>query len=102
MFFPKNIDGGLNLRYRRGSSISGMIGKMIISEVLNSTYKSKWRIGNDINRCTLCGRCEIICRRNALHVDRTTKAWTLNNRRCIHCLDCVMACPTKCLSQVRL
>ena len=81
MFFPKNIDGGLNLRYRRGSSISGMIGKMIIS---------------------LCGRCEIICRRNALHVDRTTKTWTLNNRRCIHCLDCVMACPTKCLSQVRL
>ena len=54
MFCPKNIDGGLNLRYRRGSSIGGMIGKMIISEVLSSTYKSKWRIGNDINRCTLC------------------------------------------------
>ena len=60
MFYPKNSDGGLNLRYRRGSSISGMIGKMIISEVLNSSYKSKWRIGNDINRCALCCRCEIV------------------------------------------
>ena len=95
--------GENNLRYRGGgSSIGEMVGKLIISEVLNSTYKSRWRIGNNINKCTLCGKCELVCHYNALHVNKIAKTWTLNNRLCNHCLACVVACPSRCLSQVRL
>ena len=91
------------MRYRGGQpSMGNFVGKMLISELLNATHKPRWRIGNNINQCNLCGKCELICNQNALHVNPMAKTWTLNNRRCTKCLDCVIACPTRCLTQVNL
>lgn len=91
------------MRYRGGSSsLGGMLGELFISELLNSTYKSRWRIGNDINNCSLCGKCQKICPGNALTVDRIAKTWTLNNRLCEQCLSCVVSCRSRCLTQVKI
>ncbi|WP_407389589.1 4Fe-4S binding protein [Methanobrevibacter woesei] len=88
------------MRHRRGSSSIGLeIGKLIFSELLNVKYKSRWRIGNNINQCNLCGKCELICSSNAIKVSRPNKTWTLNNMRCNQCLRCVMSCPVRCLKQ---
>lgn len=91
------------MRYRGGrSSIGGMLTELVFSEVLNSIHKSNWRIGNDINQCKLCGKCEAVCSRNALNVNPISKTWTLNNRLCNQCLACVVACPARSLTQVKL
>ena len=88
------------MRHRRGSSSIGLeIGKLIFSELLNVKYKSRWRIGNNINQCNLCGKCELICSSNAIKVSRPNKTWTLNNMRCNQFLRCVMSCPVRCLKQ---
>lgn len=90
-------------RYGAGNSISALeIGMQIFSEFLKSSHKSRWRIGNEIQRCSLCGRCQAVCPVNAITVSVHNKTWTLNNRRCTQCLNCAVKCPTHCLTQVRL
>ena len=97
------INEVLNLRYRGGKSSIGLnISKLIISELLNSKHTSKWRIGNNIKQCSLCGRCEIVCNSRAIAVNRHKKTWMLNNGQCNHCLQCIASCPMQCLTQVRL
>lgn len=93
------------MRSRHGmghSSIGLELGMHLFSEFLRSSHKSRWRIGNDIHKCTLCGKCEFVCHVNAITVSRHNKTWTLNNRRCNQCLECLMKCPARCLTQVRL
>ena len=63
------------LRHRRGSTSAGLeIGKFIFSELLSAKYKSRWRIGNDIKQCSLCGKCELVCGFNAIKVNLHSKA----------------------------
>ena len=108
--FPKNLYVLKNnsiigdyLRHRDGHSSLGLIlGRFLISELLNSSFESKWRVGNEIKRCTLCGRCQVVCPVNAISVNVKNKSWTLNNRRCGHCLNCIVKCPVSCLSRVNL
>ena len=50
----------------------------------------------------LCGKCEAVCSRNALNVNPISKTWTLNNRLCNQCLACVVTCPARSLTQVKL
>ena len=91
------------LRNRHGHSSFGFeIGRFIVDGILSSKHKSRWRIGNEINKCSLCGKCETVCHRNAIQVNIHNKTWTLNNMRCNQCLSCIMACPKRCLTQVRL
>ena len=91
------------LRYRGGHSSIGLeLGKLLVTQVLKSSYKTSWRIGNNIKQCSLCGKCEKVCPMDALTVSRHNKTWTLNNMRCNKCLNCVVACPTRCLTQVSL
>ena len=90
------------IRHRSRHSIGLQIGKLFLSEFLKSSYNSSWRVGNNINMCTLCGRCEMICPVNAISVSIPKKSWILNNRHCIHCLKCIMTCPVHCLNKVNL
>ena len=91
------------MRHRHGGSSIGLeIGKFVFSELLASKHKARWRVGVDIKKCNLCGKCEFACHANAITVSRHNQTWTLNNRRCTQCLRCVMICPTRCLTQVRL
>ncbi|MDO5823398.1 4Fe-4S dicluster domain-containing protein [Methanobrevibacter sp.] len=91
------------MRHRHGNSSLGLeIVKLFFSEFLSTSYKPKWRISNNIERCTLCGRCESVCCSQAISVSTDNRTWTLNNRRCNKCLKCVMSCPARCLAQVDL
>lgn len=91
------------MRHRCGHSSLGLtVTKFLFSELLNSSYVVKWRVGNEINRCRLCGQCQVVCPVNAISVNVNNKTWMLDNRRCRHCLNCIVKCPAKCLSQVNL
>lgn len=91
------------MRHRGGSSSIGLeIGKLIFSEVFKSSYKARWRIGNNIKACTLCGRCEMVCPVNAISVSVHNRTWTFNNRLCRQCLQCIIKCPKHCLTQVNM
>lgn len=93
----------MRARHARGQSSFGLeVGRFLFSEVLSKSSKSKWRIGNDIHNCKLCGKCQMICPTNAITVSTEEKTWTLNNMRCRQCLECLMKCPSRCLTQVRL
>lgn len=78
------------------------IGKFMFFEFLKSNRNSKWRIGNNIKECNLCGKCETFCPVDAITVSSHNKTWTLNNMRCTKCLQCVLKCPARCLTQVSL
>lgn len=100
---PKNMVCKMKGRHGMGHSSIGLeLGMHLFSEFLRSSQKSRWRIGTDIQKCTLCGKCELVCHYQAITVSRHNKTWTLNNRRCNQCLKCVMSCPTRCLTQVKL
>lgn len=93
------------MRSRMGSGHGASaleIGMHLFSHVLRGSHTCGWRIGNDIKRCTLCGKCQMVCPINAITVSVHNGTWTLNNGRCNHCLKCVIRCPTQCLSQVSL
>ena len=91
------------MRHGHGkSSIGFEIGRFGFSELLSASHKSRWRIGNNIKLCSLCGKCESVCPQNAISVSVHNKTWTLNNMRCTQCLNCVVKCPKQCLAQVRL
>ncbi|MBQ9161354.1 MAG: 4Fe-4S binding protein [Methanobrevibacter sp.] len=90
------------MRYRGRSSIGFELGKFVFSELLSASHKSRWRIGNNIKICILCGKCEAVCPQSAISVSVHNKTWTLNNMRCNQCLNCIVRCPKRCLSQVSL
>ena len=78
------------------------LGMYLFSEYLKSSHSPRWRIGNEIDKCNLCGKCESVCPVDAIKVSIPKKTWTLNNRRCSQCLTCAMKCPARCLDQVRV
>lgn len=93
----------MKARHGRGQSSFGLdVGRFLFSEVLSASSRCKWRIGNDIHNCNLCGKCQMICPTNAIAVSVHNKTWTLNNRRCRQCLECIMKCTSRCLTQVPL
>lgn len=76
------------------------VGKFVFFELLNSNRSAKWRIGNNINECQLCGKCQSVCPSDAISVSKHNRTWTLNNMRCGKCLQCVLKCSARCLTQV--
>ena len=93
------------MRSRHGgghSSIGLELGLHIFSKLIDSNYKSKWRIGNNIHKCSLCGKCQFACPTDAITVSVHNQSWTLNNMRCRQCLACMVKCPINCLNQVSL
>lgn len=91
------------MRHRGGSgSVGDLITQLVFSELFIGSHRPGWRIGNNIHDCILCGKCEDKCSIKALSVDKSKKTWKLNNRVCNHCLNCVMVCPKRCLSQVSI
>jgi len=53
--------------------------------------KVQWKESN----CTFCGLCEVVCRENAISVDKAGKNLTFNEDACNYCGRCVRACPTE-------
>ncbi|MBE6500094.1 MAG: hypothetical protein E7Z80_06095 [Methanobrevibacter thaueri] len=102
LVIPKKYGDCILRHHKRHSTTELQIAKFVFSKLINSSHKSKWRIGNNISQCSLCGRCEIICPTNAIIVSRHKKTWTLNNRRCKQCLNCIVKCPSHCLTQIKI
>ncbi len=47
-----------------------------------------WKISNRQPACTVCGKCNVLCRTGAID-----KQGQVNSERCILCLDCLTGCP---------
>ena len=56
----------------------------------------KPQLSYDEKKCTLCGKCEIVCEQNVHKV--TSEQHFVNFNKCKLCLKCVKACPTNALS----
>jgi uncharacterized protein len=48
----------------------------------------------DESKCTLCGKCEKLCKQNAIRVD---KKWSTKAGLCVGCNECINNCPQKAL-----
>ena len=78
----------------RGRHGYGAGGLSLLSLARTLTKVSvKCGVKADGKKCTLCGKCEIICPANAIMVSRTAKTWELDKRRCIGCYRCIHTCP---------
>ncbi|AMK15340.1 NADH-quinone oxidoreductase subunit I [Methanobrevibacter olleyae] len=44
-------------------------------------------------KCILCKKCEIICPRGAIQVDKKNRKWYFTPSKCIKCYNCTNICP---------
>lgn len=67
------------------------------------TFKhSKGELKIDMEKCILCGVCQMRCPSQCIKVDKQAKTWEVDPFACVYCGVCVDACPVKCLYQESL
>ncbi len=67
------------------------------------TFKDvKGELKIEMEKCILCGVCQIKCPSQCIAVDKKDKSWEVDPFACVYCGICVEACPAKCLFQERL
>jgi len=55
-----------------------------------------------MDKCILCGACQIRCPSQCIVVNKQEKTWQVDPFACVYCGICVDACPVKCLYQERM
>lgn len=55
-----------------------------------------------MEKCILCGVCQMRCPSQCIKVDKQAKTWEVDPFACVYCGICVEACPVKCLYQEKL
>jgi NAD-dependent dihydropyrimidine dehydrogenase PreA subunit len=51
----------------------------------------------DVETCTGCGACVVMCPANVFRVDPEEKADPFQLGRCVGCMACIESCPVKCI-----
>lgn len=72
----------------------GCIDKKTRSKIHSLEGGIKW----DKDRCIFCGKCEKICDREAIEIDKKGKTLQVFYHNCRYCRHCISACPQKALS----
>ncbi len=86
----------LKARYRGGHG-GGLPLDLIGHFIAPYLIRPKGEISMDSHRCNLCGKCQMLCRRHAIYINRKRRIWTIYPNRCDLCLNCVSHCPKKAL-----
>ena len=63
--------------------------------------RTRGHVENDMDKCILCGLCQMKCPTGAITVDKKEQTWTIRPFSCIQCRCCVDGCPKKSLSMGR-
>ena len=63
--------------------------------------RTRGHVENDMDKCILCGLCQMRCPTGAITVDKKEQTWAIRPFSCIQCRSCVDNCPKKCLSMDR-
>ena len=63
--------------------------------------RTRGQVENDMDKCILCGLCQMRCPTGAITVDKKEQTWAIRPFSCIQCRSCVDNCPKKCLSMDR-
>lgn len=89
------------MRTRNGMGHGGGIPFDIIGQMIaSSLIKPKGELEADKHKCNLCGKCQMICMRHAISINRKKRVWTLYPNRCNLCLQCAVKCPKNALDVV--
>ncbi|MCR5625834.1 MAG: 4Fe-4S dicluster domain-containing protein [Lachnospiraceae bacterium] len=67
-------------------------------EPIKFTDRTRGHIENDMDKCVLCGVCQMRCPTGAIKVSKSEGTWAISPFSCIQCSACVDGCPKKCLS----
>ncbi len=91
----------MRARRGRGHSMDGLPLDVLGDLLVSNFFRPQSEVEADSKRCNLCGKCQSICARHAIFLDRKRKIWTFYPKRCNLCLECVNRCPTDALRIVR-
>ncbi len=91
----------MRARRSRGHSIDGISSNVLGDLLVSNFFRPRSEVEANSKRCNLCGKCQAVCRRHAIFLDRKRKIWTFYPKRCNLCLECVSRCPTDALRVVR-
>ena len=65
------------------------------------TERTRGHVENDMDKCILCGLCQMKCPTGAITVNKQDRTWSIGPFSCIQCRSCVDQCPKKSLSMER-
>jgi len=65
-----------------------------LGALLGIFSKFRWYRRHVSDACIECGKCQMMCRMNAIHED----PYQTDHTECINCMDCQAICPTKAIS----
>ena len=63
------------MRARRGHGNGGIPLDLIGQLIGSSLIRPRGEIEADRHRCNLCGKCQMICRKHAIFIDRKRRIW---------------------------
>ena len=96
-----DIDHMIVLSHGKGHGGAGYggaiknLGMGCVSKKCKSIVHSEISVPHpDVNKCTLCGTCEKVCKQKAIKV---SDEWRMIPGLCVGCGDCLKACPQKAL-----
>ena len=90
------------LRARHGGGHGGGLPFDLIGQLIApSLIRSRGELEIDRHACNLCGKCQMVCMRHAIYINRKRRIWTLYPNRCNLCLNCANRCPKRALDVVR-
>lgn len=90
------------MRARHGGGHGGGLPFDLIGQLIApSLVRSRGELEVDRHACNLCGKCQMVCMRHAIYINRKRRIWTLYPNRCNLCLNCANRCPKRALNVVR-
>ena len=62
--------------------------------------KKEVQLAYRASKCIGCGRCQTLCKHDAIHLDEESGRYVTDFSKCVGCLECVKGCPSDARVQI--